>query len=165
MNRVFRVNDKVIQLVNSSEKKVMNGDIGYVLTLDYANDEYQGLTVMFDFGSVEYKREELEDLTHAFAISIHKAQGSEFDCAIIPFSYRYYVMLKRKLIYTAVTRAKKYLIMMGSIEAFIHGIAGVETKRRTKLQERIKQHLQLTVPMEDLEISEVDEITPYDFMK
>ncbi|MGD9605559.1 MAG: ATP-dependent RecD-like DNA helicase [Bacilli bacterium] len=165
MNRVFRVNDKVIQLVNRSEKKVMNGDIGYVLSLDYSNGEYQGLTVMFDFGSVDYTRDELEDLTHAFAISIHKSQGSEFDCAIVPFSYRYFVMLKRKLIYTAITRAKKYLIMMGSIEAFIHGIAGIEPKRRTKLQERITANLQLTVPIEQLEISEMEEITPYDFMK
>ena len=165
MNRVFRVNDKVIQLVNRSEKKVMNGDIGFVLSLDYSNGEYQGLTVMYDFGSVDYTKEELEDITHAFAISIHKSQGSEFDCAIIPFSYRYFVMLKRKLIYTAVTRAKKYLIMMGSIEAFIHGIAGVEAKRKTKLQERITQNLQLSMPLEQLELSELDEITPYDFMK
>jgi exodeoxyribonuclease V alpha subunit len=165
MNRIFRVNDKVIQLVNRSEKKVMNGDIGYVLTLDFSDDEFQSLTVMFDFGSVVYKKDDLEDLTHAYAISIHKSQGSEFDCAIIPFSYRYYVMLKRKLIYTAITRAKKYLIMMGSIEAFIHGIAGIEAKRQTKLQERIKDHLRLNTPYEQLEISELEEITPYDFMK
>nr|HPN61590.1 ATP-binding domain-containing protein [Bacilli bacterium] len=165
MNRVFRVNDKVIQLVNRSEKKVMNGDIGYVLALDYSNGEYQGLTVMFDFGSVDYSREELEDLTHAFAISIHKSQGSEFDCAIVPFSFRYYVMLKRKLVYTAITRAKKYLIMMGSIEAFIRGISGVEAKRKTKLAKRITENLQLRVPLEQLELSEMDEITPYDFMK
>jgi len=164
MNRVFRVGDKVIQLVNRSEKKVMNGDIGFVLNLKTENDEYTGLTVMYDFGSVDYTKDEMEDLTHAFAISIHKAQGSEFDCAIIPFSYRYYVMLKRKLIYTAVTRAKRFLIMMGSIEAFVHGIAGIEAKRKTKLLERIKNNLSLQLTIEDLNVSEMEEITPYDFM-
>jgi len=73
-------------------------------------------------------------------------------------------MLKRKLIYTAVTRAKRFLIMMGSIEAFVHGIAGIEAKRKTKLLERIKNNLSLQLTIEDLNVSEMEEITPYDFM-
>lgn len=163
MNRVFRVNDKVIQLVNRSEKKVMNGDIGYVFSLDYRDGEYQGLTVIYDFGSVDYTKDELEDLAHAYAISIHKSQGSEFDLAIIPFSFRYYIMLKRKLIYTAITRAKKYLIMMGSIEAFSRGIGGIEEKRKTKLSERIKTKMNTIFDFENLG-DDMENISPYDFL-
>lgn len=164
LNRVFRVNDKVIQLVNRSEKQVMNGDIGFVLSLDYQNKDYIGLTVMYDFGSVYYKKDELEDITHAYAISIHKAQGSEFDLVIVPFSYKYYIMLKRKLIYTAVTRAKKYLIMVGNIESLAYGIKGVETKRRTKLMKKIN-HEAKSLNLDDLILDDnMENVSPYDFM-
>ena len=71
---------------------------------------------MFDFGSVHYEKDELDDLNLAYAISIHKSQGSEFGLVVVPFSFKYYLMLKRKLIYTAITRAKKYLIMLGKKE-------------------------------------------------
>lgn len=164
MGRFFRVNDKVIQLVNRSEKKVMNGDIGYVLSLDYQNGEYQGLTVMYDFGSVDYLKDELEDLTHAYAISIHKSQGSEFDLVIVPFSFKYFIMLKRKLIYTAVTRAKKYLIMLGSIESLVRGIKGIETKRKTKLMMRITENIYQIDQLRIDELDEMENLSPYDFM-
>ena len=163
LSRKFRVNDKVIQLVNRSEKQVMNGDIGYVLTLDYTEESVQGLTVLFDNGPVYYKKDELEDLAHAYAISIHKAQGSEFDLAIVPFSYKYYIMLKRKLIYTAVTRAKKYLIMLGNIEALQRGIQGIETRRKTKLVERMKKIFENEV-LEFKETNEMENLSPYDFL-
>lgn len=163
LSRKFRVNDKVIQLVNRSEKQVMNGDIGYILTLDYTEDDIQGLTVLFDTGPVYYKKEELEDLTHAYAISIHKAQGSEFACAIIPFSYKYYIMLKRKLIYTAVTRAKKYLIMLGNIDALSKGIQGIELRRKTKLVERIKKIFKNEIIEFDEDI-QMENVSPYDFL-
>lgn len=166
LSRKFRVNDKVIQLVNRSEKQVMNGDIGYVLTLDcddYESGNIQGLTVLFDSGPVYYKKEELEDLTHAYAISIHKAQGSEFACAIVPFTYKYYVMLKRKLIYTAVTRAKKYLIMLGNIEALAKGIQGIEIRRKTKLVQRIKTFFKNEILDFDSDI-QLENVSPYDFI-
>lgn len=163
LSRKFRVNDKVIQLVNRSEKQVMNGDIGYVITLDYTEEAVQGLTVLFDNGPVYYKKDELEDLAHAYAISIHKAQGSEFDLAIVPFSYKYYIMLKRKLIYTAVTRAKKYLIMLGNIEALQRGIQGIETRRKTKLVERMKKIFENEV-LEFKETNEMENLSPYDFL-
>jgi len=164
MNRVFRVNDKVIQLVNRSEKNVMNGDIGYVLSLDFQNNEYQGLTVMYEFGAVDYQKDELEDITHAYAISIHKSQGSEFDLVIVPFSFKYYIMLKRKLIYTAITRAKKYLIMVGSIQALVKGVKGIESKRKTKLVEQIKENFNNFDDIKNVDILEMEKVSPYDFM-
>jgi len=155
----FRVNDKVIQLINRQEKKVMNGDIGYIMTIDYEGHKFTNLTVMFDFGPVDYNSDEIEDLSLAYAISIHKAQGSEFPLVIVPFSFKYYIMLKRKLIYTAITRAKRYLIMMGSLDALKKGVIEEEELRRTKLQKRLMDALQ--------EINEkniVEELKPEDFM-
>lgn len=164
LSRKFRVNDKVIQLVNRSEKQVMNGDIGYVFSLDcddFSSGNIKGLTVLFDSGPVYYKRDELEDLTHAYAISIHKAQGSEFACAIVPFSNKYYIMLKRKLIYTAVTRAKKFLIMLGNIDALTRGIQGIEVRRKTKLVQKIKSAFK----SEKLDFDvQLENVSPYDFM-
>ncbi|MDD4001042.1 MAG: ATP-dependent RecD-like DNA helicase, partial [Bacilli bacterium] len=162
LNRIFRVNDKVIQLVNRSEKKVMNGDIGHILTLNMEDGEYSGLTVLFDFGPVDYNLDELEDLTHAYAISIHKSQGSEYELVIMPFSYKYYIMLKRKLIYTGITRARRYLIMLGNLEAFVHGISGIETKRKTKLAEKIQN---IDSELEELSDSDyLENLSPYDFL-
>ena len=84
-------------------------------------------------------KDELDDLNLAYAISIHKSQGSEFGLVVVPFSFKYWIMLKRKLIYTAITRAKKYLIMLGNVEALRKGIIQIEEKRKTKLQERLHE--------------------------
>lgn len=152
MGKKFRVNDKVIQLVNRSDKGVMNGDIGYVISLDIDKDEVIGLTVLYDFGPVDYEKEEIDDLNLAYAISIHKSQGSEFKTVIIPFTMKYFIMLKKKLLYTAITRAKEYLIMLGSTEAIKLCTTRVEQKRKTRLLEKIKQQFDEKV------------LTPYDFM-
>ena len=133
----FRENDKVIQLVNRQEKNVMNGDIGYIRSINKTENNVRSLEVQFDFGSVKYEKDEFDDLNLAYAISIHKSQGSEFSLVIVPFSFKHWIMLKRKLIYTAITRAKKYLIMLGNVEALRKGIIQIEEKRKTKLQERI----------------------------
>ena len=133
----FRKNDKVIQLVNRQEKQVMNGDIGHIRAINKDNGTFKSVDVQFDFGSVHYEKDDLEDLNLAYAISIHKSQGSEFGLVIVPFSFKYWIMLKRKLIYTAITRAKKYLIMLGNVEALRRGITQIEDKRKTMLQERI----------------------------
>lgn len=135
----FRNKDKVIQLVNRHEKQVMNGDIGYIRCINRDGEEFKSLDVQFDFGSVHYEKDELDDLSLAYAISIHKSQGSEFGLVVVPFSFKYYMMLKRKLIYTAITRAKKYLIMIGNIEALRRGITQIEEKRKTMLQERLHE--------------------------
>ncbi|MFA7435072.1 MAG: ATP-dependent RecD-like DNA helicase [Bacilli bacterium] len=163
-SRIFRVNDKVIQLVNRSEKKVMNGDIGYILNFNYDGEEIIGLSVMYDFGSVDYEKDELDDLTHAYAISIHKSQGSEFDLVILPFSFKYYIMLKRKLIYTAVTRAKKFLIMVGSIEALNKGVKGIEEKRKTHLARKISTNISDIEEFDLTNIDQLENVSPYDFL-
>lgn len=171
MGHRFRVNDKVIQLVNRSEKRVMNGDIGQILSITKENDKVKNVSVTFDFGVVDYEKEELEDLNLAYAISVHKAQGSEFPLVIVPFSFKYFIMLKRKLIYTTVTRAKKFLIMLGNYEAIRKGIVELEIKRQTKLTSRIKEIfiepnkiVDLDSVFEKLEEEELENITPYDFL-
>lgn len=138
----FRVNDKVIQLINNQEENVMNGDIGYIRAINKDKEAFKSLDVQFDFGSVNYQKDQLEEISLAYAISIHKSQGSEFSLVVVPFSFKYWIMLKRKLIYTAITRAKKYLIMIGNVEALRRGITEIEVKRKTKLQERIHQFLE-----------------------
>lgn len=135
----YRENDKVIQLVNRQEKQVMNGDIGYIRAINKENNSVKSINVQFDFGSVHYEKDDLDDLNLAYAISIHKSQGSEFGLVVVPFSFKYWIMLKRKLIYTAITRAKKYLIMLGNIEALRKGIVQIEEKRKTKLQDRLHE--------------------------
>lgn len=159
LGKRFRVNDKVLQLINRHEKQVMNGDIGTIISLSYQEEKFIGLDVLFDFGSVHYEKDEMEDLSLAYAVSIHKAQGSEFPMAIIPFSFKYYGMLKRKLIYTAITRAKSQVIMLGNEDALRKGIVELEENRKTKLVDRIQSIF--------LGISEEEgkkELTPYDFL-
>ena len=151
-NKKFRINDKVIQLVNRSDKGVMNGDIGQVISLEIDKENVTGMTVMFDFGPVDYEKDELDDLNLAYAISIHKSQGSEFKTVIIPFSTKYYIMLKRKLVYTAITRAKEFLIMLGSVEAIQICTNRLELPRKTKLVSKIKSQFNPST------------LTPYDFL-
>lgn len=135
----YRENDKVIQLVNRQEKQVMNGDIGYIRAINKNENTIKSIDVQFDFGSVRYEKDELDDLNLAYAISIHKSQGSEFSLVVVPFSFKYWIMLKRKLIYTAITRAKKFLIMLGNVEALRKGIIQIEEKRKTRLQSRLHE--------------------------
>ncbi len=148
-NHSFRIDDKVLQLVNRSEKDIMNGDIGKVYRLEKSDGEITGLEVEFDSGIVKYKLEELDDLTLAYAITIHKAQGSEFDLVVMPITSQYYIMLRKKLIYTGITRAKKYLVMLGSINYLAMGITKMDDQRQTKLKERLEEDTK---------------ITPFDFM-
>ena len=135
----FRVNDKVIQLVNRSEDNIMNGDIGRVESFRYENDKIVGMIVVFDTAIIEYNKDTYEQLKLAYAISIHKSQGSEFYNTIIPFTKKYYMMLKRRLYYTAITRAKKYLIMLGDFEAFRMAVNNTDYSRNTKLIDKINE--------------------------
>lgn len=148
-NHSFRVGDKVLQLVNRSEKDIMNGDIGKVYRFTKSENEITGLEVEFDSGIVKYKLEELDDLMLAYAITIHKAQGSEFDLVVMPITSQYYIMLRKKLIYTGITRAKKFLVMLGSVNYLAMGITKMDDQRQTKLKERLEDKR---------------EITPFDFM-
>ncbi len=139
--RIFRVNDKVIQLVNRAEKGIMNGDVGYIESFIIKNLKITGLRVVFDNNIIEYTTEELEDLSLAYAISVHKAQGGEFDIVIMPVTSKHYIMLKRKLIYTAVTRAKKSLILIGDVKAMQQGIRKIENSRCTILKEKLIEYI------------------------
>lgn len=144
-SKTYRVNDKIIQLINRPEKGIMNGDIGYIASLNTNEDgEVIGISAVFDDVKVDYTKEELEEITLAYAITIHKAQGSEFNVVIMPISSMYYPMLKRKLIYTGITRAKEKLIMLGDVKMLSLAASRVEASRLTILKDEIKQLEEVT---------------------
>lgn len=132
---VFRKNDKVMQIKNNYDKEVFNGDIGIV---ESVNLEDRTLIVKFDDRPVEYDATELDELVHAYATTIHKAQGSEYPIVVMPVLMNHFVMLQRNLIYTGITRAKKILVMVGTKKALAYAVRNVTvTKRNTMLKERL----------------------------
>lgn len=131
----FRRGDKVMQVRNNYDKNVFNGDIGTVVHVD---NKALTLTVLFDDRRVEYQANELDDISAAYAITIHKSQGSEFDIVVIPVVPGHRVMLQRNLIYTAITRAKKVCVLVGSVEALRYAIdRRPAVNRNTRLQQRL----------------------------
>jgi len=135
--RVFRVGDKVTQLRNNYDKEVFNGALGTVTTLAL---EEQELRVLLDDGrQVRYAFDELDELTHAYAISIHRSQGSEYPCVVVPLTTASWLMLQRNLLYTAVTRAKRLVVLVGSRRALAKAVRTVEAgKRFTGLAQRLR---------------------------
>ena len=132
---IFRLYDKVMQIKNNYEKEVFNGDIGRIMSVDMEERE---LTVRFDDRDIIYDVTELDELVHAYATTIHKAQGSEFPIVVMPVLMTHYVMLQRNLVYTGITRAKKLLVLVGSSKALDYAIRHVTvTERNTKLCERL----------------------------
>jgi len=124
----FRVGDKVIQTHNNYEKEVFNGDIGFIIAI-----ETDPLKVQVRFEGnrlVDYEPGELDELRLAYALTIHKSQGSEFPCVIIPVSTQHYVLLERSLIYTAVTRARKLVVLVGDPKALTLAVKKQETRKR-----------------------------------
>lgn len=144
-DKVFRKGDVVLQLVNNPEEQVFNGDRGEIVAIIYAKENIEKtdkLVVSFDGIEVTYEKKDLNQLTHAYCTSIHKAQGSEFPIVVMPVVKGYYRMLRRNLIYTGITRAKQFLILCGSIEAFQLAISREDDlKRNTMLCEKLKAHL------------------------
>ncbi len=135
----FREDDKVMQIKNNYDKEVFNGDIGKI---ESVNAEDRTLKVNFDGRSIEYDITELDELVHAYATTIHKAQGSEYPIVVMPILMNHYVMLQRNLIYTGITRAKKILVMVGTKKALSYAVRNVTvTKRNTLLKERLKTDL------------------------
>ena len=126
----FRTGDKVMQIRNNYDKEVFNGDIGTVESVDL---EYQTLRVGYDGRSVEYERSELDEIVLAYAVTIHKSQGSEYPIVIMPVMMSHYVMLQRNLIYTGVTRAKKILVVVGTKKALNYAVRNVTVKKRNTL--------------------------------
>ncbi len=135
---VYRENDKILQLVNDSDNSISNGDIGYIESITTSKNKKQ-IIINFDGTRVTYTPKDFINIMHGYAISVHKSQGSEFKVVIIPFSNSFKRMLYNKLIYTAVTRAKEKLILIGDPSAFIYSIKNdyVE-QRKTTLKELIE---------------------------
>lgn len=131
----FKEGDRVMQLRNNYDKDVYNGDLGYVRSVDM---EERTLTVDFDGQMVEYEASELDELTLAYATTIHKSQGSEYPIMVMPVLMTHYVMLQRNLIYTGITRAKKICVLVGQTKALAYAIHNMKVlKRNTRLKERL----------------------------
>ena len=134
--RVYRRGDKVMQLKNDYDKSVFNGDIGVIASVDGEN---HALGVEFDGRLVGYERAELDQLAHAYAVSIHKSQGSEYAAVVIPLATQHYMMLQRSLLYTAVTRGKRLVVIVGSRRAVQLAVKNADAKKRyTWFAERVR---------------------------
>ena len=133
--RCFRVNDKVMQIVNNYEKEVFNGDIGRVVGIE---TEDQKIVIRYDDRMVDYGWNELDELVLAYAISIHKSQGSEYQAVVVPLLSQHYIMLQRNLLYTAITRARKLVVLIGSRKAIAIAIRNNKVQHRyTGLADRL----------------------------
>ena len=131
----YRQGDRVMQLRNNYDKDVFNGDLGYIREVD---TEGRTLKVDFDGKWVEYDVTELDELTLAYATTIHKAQGSEYPIVVMPVLMTHFVMLQRNLIYTGITRAKKICVLLGAAKALAYAVRNVSVlKRNTRLKERL----------------------------
>lgn len=131
----YRKGDRVMQIRNNYDKEVFNGDIGYIKEV---NLEERTLTAIYEGRPVEYEDSELDELTLAYATTIHKSQGSEYPVVVIPLLMTHFVMLQRNLIYTGITRAKKICIIVGTTKALAYSVHNmVVLKRNTKLKERL----------------------------
>ncbi|HYP41686.1 MAG TPA: ATP-dependent RecD-like DNA helicase [Chloroflexia bacterium] len=137
-NRIFRVGDKVMQVVNDYERNVSNGELGRIIRIDL---EEQTVLVSFDSEqSVSYAFQELDELTHAYAISVHKAQGSEYPAVVMPVLPQHGRLLQRNLFYTGVSRARSLVVLAGSMDALRRGVANdTSAQRYSGLVERLKQ--------------------------
>nr|WP_295969612.1 ATP-dependent RecD-like DNA helicase [uncultured Bacillus sp.] len=180
----YRVGDKVLQLVNQPENHVFNGDMGEVISIFYAkeNTEKQDMVVVsFDGIEVTYTKQNLNQITLAYSCSVHKSQGSEFPIVILPIVKSYYRMLRRNLIYTAITRSKKFLIICGEEDAFRSGVQRTDEQTRLttlagKLRDKYTPLTEEAVPEKQISISYeerlmnvdpmigMEDITPYHFL-
>ncbi|MBP2240527.1 exodeoxyribonuclease V alpha subunit [Cytobacillus eiseniae] len=179
----YRIGDKVLQLVNQPENHVFNGDMGEIVSIFYAkeNTEKQDMIVVsFDGAEATYTRQDLNQITHAYCCSVHKSQGSEFPIVILPVVKSYYRMLRRNLLYTAITRSKQFLILCGEEDALRLGVERADEQARlTSLTQRLTEEVLIQSAEENetivpLNIEEalmkidpmigMESITPYDFM-
>lgn len=140
-NKIYREGDKVLELVNDSDNSISNGDLGYIINItnkEKNDNKKNEIIVDFDGNIVSFSPDKFINITHGYAISVHKSQGGEFNMVIIPFVNSFKRMLYNKLIYTAVTRAKSKLILIGSREAFVYGVNNdYVNNRKTTLKEML----------------------------
>ncbi len=135
-NTTFHSQDKVMQIRNNYDKNVYNGDIGRVLDI---NRETREVMVEFDGRKIPYDFTELDEVVPAYAVSIHKSQGSEYPAVIIPVLTQHYILLQRNLIYTAVTRGRQLVILVGTKKAMAIAINNDKTQQRfTRLKDRLQ---------------------------
>lgn len=162
---VFRVGDKVLQLMNQPEDNVFNGDIGEIVAIfreDENKENVEQIVVSFDEREVVYERKDYTNIMHAYCISIHKSQGSEFPIVLMPIFSSYHRMLRKNLIYTGLTRASQSLIICGEKQSFLSGVQNLEiNKRYTSLKEQIEYR---TEPVASLQEDDEEELSPYDFL-
>ncbi|MFE8703278.1 ATP-dependent RecD-like DNA helicase [Cytobacillus sp. FJAT-54145] len=185
----YRVGDKVLQLVNQPENNVFNGDMGEIVSIFYAKENTEKedmIVVSFDGVEATYTRQDLNQITHSYCCSVHKSQGSEFPIVILPIVKSYYRMLRRNLIYTAITRSKKFLILCGEEDALKMGVARADEQTRlTTLKEKLREAISQPVASDSNDVTIENEkellyeeklmaadpligmenITPYDFME
>lgn len=182
---IYRTGDKVLQLVNQPEEGVFNGDMGEIVSILFAKentDSVDKVIISFEGIEVTYTKQDLNQITHAYCCSIHKSQGSEFPIVILPVVKSYYRMLRRNLLYTAITRSKNFLILCGEEDAFRLGIErNDEMRRKTTLREKLREILsEEEMPVEKGEVHQeasyldilmhadpmigMENVTPYDFM-
>jgi exodeoxyribonuclease V alpha subunit len=134
----FRISDKVIQTENNYDKDVFNGDIGQIKTIDLVENE---VAVQFDNRLVIYDVNELDEISLAYAITIHKSQGSEFPVVVVPLAMQQYLLLQRNLIYTGITRGKKLVVLVGQKKALAMAVRNNEAaKRFSALYERLLKY-------------------------
>ncbi len=135
-NRIFSPGDKVMQIRNNYDKDVFNGDIGRIVRMDVETGE---AVVLFDDREVEYDRAELDEIIPAYAVSVHKSQGSEYPAVVMPVLTQHYVLLQRNLLYTAVTRGRKLVVLIGSSRAMSIAVGNNSMHDRyTKLARRLR---------------------------
>ncbi len=184
----YRIGDKVLQLVNQPENNVCYGDIGEIVSIFYAKENTEKedmIVVSFEGIEATYTRQDLNQITHAYCCSVHKSQGSEFPIVILPIVKSYYRMLRRNLIYTAITRAKSSLILCGEEEALRMAVAKADEQNRlttlqSKLREAIAKEGESPQQLESKEskpflyeenmldidpLIGMENITPYDFLE
>ena len=131
----FRVSDKVMQVKNNYDKEVFNGDIGRITSID---PEHQEITISFDGRDIPYDYTDLDEIVLAYAVSVHKSQGSEYPAVVMPILTQHYVLLQRNLVYTAVTRGRQLVVMFGTMKALAIGVNNDKTRKRyTYLRHRL----------------------------
>ena len=160
----YRSGDKVIHLVNDAEVNVFNGDLGYITDLipaKYTESKQDEIVIDFDGNEVSYPRNEWYKIRLAYAMSIHKSQGSEFPVVILPITSASKRMLERNLIYTAITRAKSKLILLGELQAFDYATKHIGTARKTYLIERFSDLTESSEELNEPILEPTNQINPH----